>query len=78
MKLVRRVGQHSKHERGCPFGVEFVDGHLEELPPQQGPVAHHQTLVVAVRAGGGLGAILELEIATVVLVELERGGRGEG
>ena len=35
-------------------------------------------LVVAVRAGGGLGAVLELQVAAVVLVELERGGGGEG
>ena len=35
-------------------------------------------LVVAVRAGGGLAAVLELQVAAVVLVELERGGRGEG
>ena len=34
-------------------------------------------LVVAVGAGGGLAAVLELQVAAVVLVELERGRGGE-
>ena len=35
-------------------------------------------LVVAVRAGGGLAAVLELQVAAMVLVELERGRGGKG
>ena len=72
------MSQHAEHERRCPVGIELVDGHLEELLPQQWPVGHHETLVVAVRAGGGLGSVLELQVAAVVLVELERGRGGEG
>ena len=42
--------------------------HLTEL---------NSCLVVAVGAGGGLAAVLELQVAAVVLVELERGRGGE-
>ena len=38
----------------------------------------NSSLVVAVRAGGGPATVLELQVAAVVLVELERGRGGEG
>ena len=44
VQFVRRLSQHPEHERGGPLGVDLVDGHLEELLPQQRTVRHHKTL----------------------------------
>ena len=44
VQFVRRLSQHPEHERGGPVGVDLVDGHLEELLPQQRTVRHHKTL----------------------------------